>query len=528
MVMGDLYVGLDLSTQQLKFTAIDQRDQIVVEESVNFHKELPEFGTIDGVISHGEVVTSPTLMWVASVDKLFSKLKDSGFKFELVKAISGAGQQHGSIYWRRGASQILSNLNPDITLTGQLENAFSITNSPTWQDSSTTLQCRELERAYGGPKKLALVTGSKAYERFTGNQIAKIYKNHHEEYDKTERISLVSSFLASLLLGKYAPIDLSDGSGMNLLNIYTKNWDEKLLEACGGKELKCKLGKPVIGGIQIIGRMNEYFVSRYGFRNDCIILPFMGDNPASIISLKTKPGDAVISLGTSDTVLSSTTHVSPNTESHTLCHPTDQDTYISMLCYKNGSLTREYIRDKYTLSQDWSSFTEFLRQNPHPDPRKIGFYFLVQEIIPFAKGIHRFVDRNPVPEFEDSSYNIRAILESVFLSMKIRTKIIFGQKLERVIAIGGASQNDEILKVLADVFGVCIWRNKGGNSASLGAALKARKGRKNEGDFQRFGEEQQENYIAASPNLENTKIYDEMIPTYKELEKRVVSDQKND
>lgn len=40
----------------------------------------------------------------------------------------------------------------------------------------------------------------------------------------------MSNFLASFFLGDYAPIDWSDGSGMNLLNIRTKDWDDLLLE----------------------------------------------------------------------------------------------------------------------------------------------------------------------------------------------------------------------------------------------------------------------------------------------------------
>lgn len=92
-------------------------------------------------------------------------------------------------------------------------------------DSSTTEQCKTLEESVGGAQALANITGSKAYERFTGNQIAKIFQHNPKAYDKCERISLVSSFLASLCYGGYAPIDYSDGSGTNLMNIFTKTWE---------------------------------------------------------------------------------------------------------------------------------------------------------------------------------------------------------------------------------------------------------------------------------------------------------------
>lgn len=110
------------------------------------------------------------------------------------------------------------------------KDSFAIKDSPIWMDSSTSEQCCKLEQAVGGPQELADITGSKAYERFTGNQIAKIYHKKQAAYDECERISLVSSFLASLSIGDYAPIDYSDGSGMNLMNIYTKSWDPVCLE----------------------------------------------------------------------------------------------------------------------------------------------------------------------------------------------------------------------------------------------------------------------------------------------------------
>ena len=97
-------------------------------------------------------------------------------------------------------------------------------------DSSTTKQCHLMEQAVGGAQKLADITGSRAYERFTGNQIAKIYQKRQASYETCEHISLVSSFLATLCIGDYAPIDYSDGSGMNLMNIYTKAWDPICLQ----------------------------------------------------------------------------------------------------------------------------------------------------------------------------------------------------------------------------------------------------------------------------------------------------------
>ncbi|RRT83809.1 hypothetical protein B296_00008349 [Ensete ventricosum] len=216
----------------LKATVLDGNLVIVNSESVHFDTELPHYSTKDGVYrdpsGNGRIV-SPTLMWVEALDVLLEKLK-SKVDYGKVVAISGSGQQHGSVYWNKRGKAILTSLDPKKPLRSQLEDAFSVRDSPIWMDSSTTSQCRELEKAVGGALELSKLTGSRAYERFTGPQIRKIYQTQPDVYNDTERISLVSSFIASILIGNYASIDETDGAGMNLMDVKQRVWSKTILE----------------------------------------------------------------------------------------------------------------------------------------------------------------------------------------------------------------------------------------------------------------------------------------------------------
>ena len=94
----------------------------------------------------------------------------------------------------------------------------------------------------GGALALAQLTGSRAYERFTGPQIRKVWQDSPAVYADTERVSLVSSLGASLLLGDYAAIDASDAAGMNLMDLRTRAWSDAALEVRepGAQALECE------------------------------------------------------------------------------------------------------------------------------------------------------------------------------------------------------------------------------------------------------------------------------------------------
>jgi len=89
-----LFLGLDLSTQQLKAVIMTEDTSVIHESTVNFAKDLPQYGTTNAVIigSRPGEVTSPVAMWVHALDLLVERAQASGVDASMVVAISGASQ----------------------------------------------------------------------------------------------------------------------------------------------------------------------------------------------------------------------------------------------------------------------------------------------------------------------------------------------------------------------------------------------------------------------------------------------------
>ena len=291
---------------------------------------------------------------------------------------------------------------------------------------------------------------------------------------------------------------------MNLWDIKAGAWNEALLALTAGSTdaeiLKEKLGPVAEDGGGSSGRVSPYFVQRYGFDSSASVAPFTGDNPATILALPLRPMDVIVSLGTSTTFLMSTPRYKPDPSVHFFNHPTTSSLYMFMLCYKNGGLAREQVRDainKDPSSKSWAHFDQHLANSPplgqakESDPMKLGLYFPRPEIVPNVRaGEWHFNFEPSTKSLKETDHgwvmpqdDARAIVESQMLSLRLRSQDLVESPWDgippqprRVYLVGGGSQNATIAKIAGEVLGGVegIYRlDVGENACALGAAYKA-------------------------------------------------------
>lgn len=215
--------------------------------------------------------------------------------------------------------------------------------------------------------------------------------------------------------------------------------------------------------------------------------------------------DAIVSLGTSTTLLMVTPTYRPSAEYHLFNHPTTAGLYMFMLCYCNGALAREGIRDSLNKAlcradpaTAWEAFDKAALSSPvagrpsAADPAKIGIYFPLPEIIPSVHaGTWRFAyhkDGRLVQTgagWDIPRDDVRALLESQALSMRLRSGPLLPPDPEangglaqprRLYVVGGGSTNHAIASVVAGVLGGFegVYRlDVGSNACALGAAYYA-------------------------------------------------------
>ena len=141
--------------------------------------------------------------------------------------------------------------------------------------------------------------------------------------------------------------------------------------------------------------------------------------------------------------------------------------YMGITVFKNGSLARERVRDAVRL--DWADFSAALRSTPPGNGGALMLPWFEPEITPHVSSPAvrvRHLDAT------DARAHVRAVVEAQMMSMANHSGWL-GVDVHTIHATGGASGNDDMLQVMADVFGADVYRFQSTNSACLGAAIRA-------------------------------------------------------
>ena len=480
-----LALGLDSSTQSLSAIIIDiDTAEKCFEHSLDYRADarLNRFGIGEDYIlpprEEGEA-EQPPLMYLASLDAMFTDMREAGVALENIIAINTSGQQHGHVYLNSDADALLAQLDSRGKVTSSirdkdghdlqtlLKDAFSYPTAPIWMTANTATQTNHVRETVGGKAEMINLSGSDAPLRFTGTVVRRVAEQHPEHYAATAKIQLISSFIPAVLTGNAnVPIDYGNGCGMSLMNYRSKTWDSALLGATadgltGGTEaLRSKL--PALARPDsIVGNLAEYYVDKYGFQERCAVIAGSGDNPQAKVPIA---GD-LLSLGTSFVNMVSTDGDTLDPEGFANAMYDGINRPFMFGCRTNGAMVWDAVRNHYGLAKEEYAPAEAALKQVAPG-QFMTFWQPKTESFPVS-GAYELIRAIGAPILaEDYTGIIETSLAAVYIYSAVFTK----QTQAPLFVTGGATDSPEIMRRVAGIWNrPTLPVEKGG--AALGAAV---------------------------------------------------------
>ncbi|EQC37004.1 hypothetical protein SDRG_05821 [Saprolegnia diclina VS20] len=331
------------------------------------------------------------------------------------------------------------------------------------------------------------------------------------------------------------------------MDIATRQWSKDVLKAvedcwAPSSTLERLFGPAPTASHMSLGPIAPYFVERFGFAETCRVIPFSGDNPCTLAGMGlASVGDVGISLGTSGCmfVVAAPEAIRPSgEEGHVLTNPVDPNTLMGMLCFKNGSLARENVRDR-RADGSWAEFSRLMDATPPGNNGVMGFFYLQPEITPVVptesaaptlSDIHGYMADGSTLDLLHAppAVEIRAMVEWQCLAIACHLQKLYHGPIARLILAGGASVNRSLVETLANVFNAPVYiEDNKVNTAALGGALRAQHGVAcgDAGMYRPFdpkvGLE-----LRATPAPETRHVYEHMIRRFPSLEASAIAAQR--
>lgn len=432
-----LYIGIDLGTSSVKLLLMEEDGTIVRTVSREYPVYFPNPGWSE---------QDPQDWYRESVAGL-KELTD-GVDKSAIGGISFGGQMHG--------------------LVALDEEDRVLRRAILWNDGRTQKETDYLNNVIG-KDKLSEYTANIAFAGFTAPKILWMKENEPDLFAKIKKIMLPKDYLAYSLSGSFCT-DLSDASGMLLLDVKNRRWSDEMVDICHiTKEQLPKLYE----SYEVVGTILPSIADELGFPKTVKIIAGAGDNAAAAVGTGTVgDGKCNISVGTSGTVFISSRKfgVDENNALHSFDHADGH--YHLMGCMLSAASCNQwwsrktlgvtnYAEQQARITELGNNDVYFLpylmgERSPHNDPSARAAFI----------GMRMDTTQDEMTQ---------AVLEGVAFGLKDSVEIArsLGIHIPRSGASGGGAKSALWKRILANVLDLAIDVPKIEEGPSLGGAMLA-------------------------------------------------------
>lgn len=432
-----LYIGIDLGTSAVKLLLMDGD------------------GTVKNIVSREYPLAFPHPGWSEQQPKDWYRetmqgLKELllGFPGDEVAGIGFGGQMHGLV--------ILD------------ERDAVIRPAILWNDGRTGEECDYLNNVIGR-ETLSAYTANIAFTGFTAPKLLWVKKHEPENFARIRKIMLPKDYLAYRLTGVHCT-DVSDASGMLLLDVKNRRWSKEMCEICGiAEEMLPRLYE----SYECVGTVLPEVAAELGIRPEVKVAAGAGDNAAAAVATGTVgDGRCNISLGTSGTVFISSAKfgVDKNNALHAFCDA--NGAYHLMGCMLSAASCNKWWMDEIIRTKDYGKEQE--RIEALGENRVYYLPYLMGERSPHNNPNARatFIGMTMDTTREDMT---QAVLEGVAFALRDSFEVAksLGISVERTKICGGGAKSPLWKRIIANVLNIKVDVLETEEGPSLGGAMLA-------------------------------------------------------
>ena len=445
-------IGIDIGTSGTKTVLFDTNGAAVASVTREYPMYQPRIGWAE---------QNPQDWWEATHTSVSEVIHTSGVNSGDIKGIGLSGQMHGLVMLDAEGNV----LRPSII----------------WCDQRTAGECDEITDLVGR-ERLIDITANPALTGFTASKIMWVKNNEPQIFEKCRKILLPKDYIRYMLTGEYAT-EVSDASGMQLLDIANRKWSGEVLSRLGiDRALLSEVHEPCV----ISAKVSKKAAALTGLKEGTPVAGGAGDQAAGAVGNGiVREGLISSTIGTSGVVFAHTGRpvIDKGGRVHTFCHAVPNAWHVMGVTQAAG-LSLKWFRDNFCASETetakYMNIDPYVLMDKEAESVPAGSNGILY--LPYLMG-ERSPHLNPdakgvffgLSAFHTKKDLLRAVMEGVGYSLKDCLNVLaeMGIKAAEVRASGGGGKSGLWRRIQADMFGCNVSTTRSGDAGALGVAILA-------------------------------------------------------